>query len=121
MAALQSHYPLYRHDQRPNDVDTALLKDAEDRVFTRSIARWLYDLQEEGRPLFEGVRFNSRHGDELVVTVGSYRRLLALPAALARQTVTGARVNSGSLQVKFRIEQDPSPAPPRRAHEEESP
>jgi arsenite-transporting ATPase len=63
----------------------------------------------------------ARHGDELVVTVGSYRRLLALPAALARQTVTGARVDSGSLQVKFRIEQDPSPAPPRRAHEEESP
>jgi arsenite-transporting ATPase len=48
----------------------------------------------------------ARHGDELVVTVGSYRRLLALPAALARHTVTGARVGSGSLQVKFRIEPD---------------
>jgi arsenite-transporting ATPase len=46
----------------------------------------------------------ARHGDELVVTVGSYRRLLALPAALARHTVTGARVEDGSLQVKFRIE-----------------
>ena len=48
----------------------------------------------------------ARHGDELVVTVGSYRRLLALPAALARHTVTGARVEDGSLQVKFRIETD---------------
>jgi arsenite-transporting ATPase len=46
----------------------------------------------------------ARHGDELVVTVGPYRRLLALPAALARHTVTGARVEDGSLQVKFRIE-----------------
>lgn len=44
----------------------------------------------------------ARHGDELVLTVGSYRRLLALPAALARHTVTGARVEAGSLQVKFR-------------------
>ncbi|MET3963569.1 arsenite-transporting ATPase [Marmoricola sp. OAE513] len=48
----------------------------------------------------------ARHGDELVVTVGSYRRLLALPAALARHTVTGARVEAGSLQVKFRTETD---------------
>jgi len=48
----------------------------------------------------------ARHGDELVVTVGSYRRLLALPAALARHTVIGARVGSGSLQVKFRVEQE---------------
>jgi len=44
----------------------------------------------------------ARHGDELVLTVGSYRRLLALPAALARHTVVGARVEAGSLQVKFR-------------------
>lgn len=48
----------------------------------------------------------ARHGDELVVTVGSYRRLLALPAALARHTVTGARVEAGSLQVKFRTDPD---------------
>ena len=51
----------------------------------------------------------ARHGDELVVTVGSYRRLLALPAALTRHTVTGARVEAGSLQVKFRSDiDDPS-------------
>ena len=50
----------------------------------------------------------ARHGDELVVTVGSYRRLLSLPAALTRHTVAGARVEGGSLQVRFRAE--PSPA-----------
>lgn len=48
----------------------------------------------------------ARHGDELVVTVGSYRRLLALPTALARHRVSGARVGSGSLQVKFQTDQD---------------
>ena len=61
----------------------------------------------------------ARHGDELVVTVGSYRRLLALPSALARHTVTGARVESGSLQVKFRIEQDMAPASSRDADRED--
>jgi arsenite-transporting ATPase len=53
----------------------------------------------------------ARHGDELVVTVGSYRRLLALPAALARHTVTGARVDGGSLQVKFRTDTDDEESP----------
>jgi arsenite/tail-anchored protein-transporting ATPase len=63
----------------------------------------------------------ARHGDELVVTVGSYRRLLALPTALARHTVTGARVGSGSLQVKFRFEQEIAPATSRDADREERP
>ncbi|WP_109509987.1 ArsA family ATPase [Nocardioides speluncae] len=43
----------------------------------------------------------ARNGDELVVTVGSYRRLLTLPSGLARQKVTAARVDEGELQVKF--------------------
>ncbi|MCW2760019.1 MAG: ArsA family ATPase [Marmoricola sp.] len=51
----------------------------------------------------------ARHGDELVVTVGSYRRLLALPAALRRHTVAAARVEDGSLQVRFRFEQEEQP------------
>jgi len=63
----------------------------------------------------------ARHGDDLVVTVGSYRRLLSLPAALARHTVTGARVGSGSLQVKFRTEPDAATAPAADAEREERP
>ncbi len=51
----------------------------------------------------------ARHGDELVVTVGSYRRLLALPTALRRHTVTAARVEDGALQVRFRFEQEEQP------------
>lgn len=43
----------------------------------------------------------ARHGDELVVTVGSYRRLLSLPAGLARRQVKGARVSDGALHVRF--------------------
>lgn len=43
----------------------------------------------------------ARNGDELVVTVGSYRRLLTLPSGLARHRVAGARVEQGELQVRF--------------------
>jgi arsenite-transporting ATPase len=60
----------------------------------------------------------ARNGDELVVTlrgpatptsrndapggsVGSYRRLLTLPAVLARHRTAGARVEQGELQVRF--------------------
>ncbi|WP_193614008.1 TRC40/GET3/ArsA family transport-energizing ATPase [Nocardioides lijunqiniae] len=43
----------------------------------------------------------ARNGDELVVTVGSYRRLLTLPAGLARLRVVGARVDEGELRVRF--------------------
>ncbi|GAB3265981.1 ArsA family ATPase [Nocardioides dilutus] len=49
----------------------------------------------------------ARSGDELVVTVGQYRRLLTLPAALAKLRVVGARVDDdGVLRVRF---EDPAP------------
>jgi arsenite-transporting ATPase len=35
------------------------------------------------------------------VTVGSYRRLIALPAALGKHAVTGARIDEGELRVRF--------------------
>ena len=43
----------------------------------------------------------ARHGEELVVTVGSYRRLLALPTALRQLEVSGARIDDGALLVSF--------------------
>ena len=51
----------------------------------------------------------ARVGDELAVTVGAVRRLVALPSVLRRCTVTGARVDEthgGELVVVFRP--DPS-------------
>ncbi len=42
-----------------------------------------------------------RRGDELVVTVGSRRRVLALPSALRRCTVAGAALRDGRLVVSF--------------------
>jgi arsenite-transporting ATPase len=43
----------------------------------------------------------ARDGDDLVVTVASYRRLLTLPAGLSRYRVTGARLDGGELQVRL--------------------
>jgi arsenite-transporting ATPase len=43
----------------------------------------------------------TRHGDELVVTVGSYRRVLALPSGLRRCQVAGARFRDSRLIVSF--------------------
>ena len=43
----------------------------------------------------------ARNADDLVVTVGSYRRLLTVPAGLSRHRVAGARVEDGELQVRF--------------------
>lgn len=51
-----------------------------------------------------------RNGDELVVTVASNRRLLTLPAGLARLPVVGARVEGGELQVRFEEREASAPA-----------
>lgn len=46
----------------------------------------------------------ARSGNELIVTVGSYRRLLALPEALRKATVGGATLEAGALVVRFDVE-----------------
>lgn len=43
----------------------------------------------------------TRHGADLIVTVGSYRRVLALPTMLSRHTVSGAHLDAGLLAVRF--------------------
>lgn len=52
----------------------------------------------------------TRHGDDLVVTVGSYRRVLPLPAVLAKVPVGSARLEDGRLQVRF-VPRESGPAP----------
>ncbi|MFD7534377.1 ArsA family ATPase [Streptomyces sp. NPDC059819] len=42
-----------------------------------------------------------RRGDELLLTVGPFRRIVPLPSALRRCTVTGAGLNDGVLDVRF--------------------
>ncbi|MER6674197.1 ArsA family ATPase [Streptomyces sp. NPDC000983] len=42
-----------------------------------------------------------RRGDELVVTVGPFRRIVPLPSALRRCTVAGAALRDGELRIRF--------------------
>ncbi|MGW0612237.1 ArsA family ATPase [Streptomyces sp. NPDC002788] len=42
-----------------------------------------------------------RRGDELVVTAGPFRRVLALPSVLRRCTVEGAALREGELRIRF--------------------
>ncbi len=48
----------------------------------------------------------ARNGDELVVTVGSYRRVLAIPSGLAHHHVVDASVRAGELLVRFAPNQE---------------
>ena len=48
----------------------------------------------------------ARVGDDLVVTVGSHRRVLALPSALRRCSVAGAALRDGRLRVRFEPDPD---------------
>ena len=43
----------------------------------------------------------SRHNGELYVTLGNYRREIALPSVLARRDTAGATVRDGELRVRF--------------------
>lgn len=43
----------------------------------------------------------ARKGDELIVTAGPYRRILALPSALARRKISDAALRDGVLRVRF--------------------
>lgn len=48
----------------------------------------------------------ARSGDELVLTVGGHRRVLALPSALRRCLVVGATLADGRLRVRFEPDPD---------------
>jgi arsenite/tail-anchored protein-transporting ATPase len=43
----------------------------------------------------------ARSGDDLIITVGSHRRVLALPSALRRCTIAGAALRDGRMRVRF--------------------
>jgi arsenite/tail-anchored protein-transporting ATPase len=47
-----------------------------------------------------------RRGDELLITVGPFRRIVPLPSALRRCTVAGAGLTDGVLRVRFQPDPD---------------
>ncbi|MEU5613847.1 ArsA family ATPase [Streptomyces sparsogenes] len=69
----------------------------EDRLADEGVLVWRLPLPGADRDTLGLVR----RGDELIVTVGPFHRVLPLPSALRRCTVSGAGLRDGSLHVRF--------------------
>ncbi|PYC87800.1 hypothetical protein C7C46_03395 [Streptomyces tateyamensis] len=70
---------------------------AEDRRAEEGVLVWRLAAPGAERADLELVR----RGDELVVALGPYRRILPLPGALRRCTVAGAALRDGELTLRF--------------------
>ncbi|MCT2593347.1 ArsA family ATPase [Streptomyces sp. N2-109] len=75
----------------------AVLGEVTDQIAEDGLLHWLLPLPGAARETLELVR----RGDELIVGVGPYRRLLPLPSALRRCRVVGAALAEGVLRVRF--------------------
>ncbi|GAA1251597.1 ArsA-related P-loop ATPase [Kitasatospora nipponensis] len=75
---------------------------AEDRLAEDGVLIWRLAAPGAERADLELVR----RGDELVVGLGPYRRILPLPAALRRCTVAGAALRDGELTLRFAPDPD---------------
>ncbi len=69
----------------------------EDRLADEGLLIWQLPLPGADRADLDLVR----RGDELVVGIGAYRRVLSLPSGLRRCTVSGAGLADGVLSVRF--------------------
>ncbi|MFE1977715.1 ArsA family ATPase [Streptomyces hygroscopicus] len=74
----------------------------EDRLADDGVLLWRLPLPGADR---DGLGL-VRRGDELIVTVGPFHRVLPLPSALRRCTVSGAGLREGWLQVRFTPDPD---------------
>ncbi|MEU9006101.1 ArsA-related P-loop ATPase [Streptomyces sp. NPDC048551] len=69
----------------------------EDRLAADGVLVWAIPLPRARKSELDLIR----RGDELVLAVGPHRRIVALPAALRRCTVSGAALDEGVLRVRF--------------------
>ncbi|MBB5118580.1 arsenic ABC transporter ATPase [Streptomyces eurocidicus] len=69
----------------------------EDRLAADGVLVWRLPLPGARRDALDLIR----RGDELIVGVGPFRRVLPLPSALRRCTVSGAGLRDGALCVRF--------------------
>ncbi|MFJ3721713.1 ArsA family ATPase [Streptomyces sp. NPDC090045] len=69
----------------------------EDRLAADGVLVWVVPLPGARKSDLDLVR----RGDELLLTAGPYRRIVPLPAALRRCTVSGAALATGELRIRF--------------------
>lgn len=66
ISAIQAGFPFAKFKLKPVLLDASVLKDADQRDLTRSIARWIFDLRDDQQnDLVDGIEFRSRFGDEV--------------------------------------------------------
>lgn len=99
--------PVGAPDPRP-DRPAADPWSVEDRLADEGVLLWRLPLPGADR---DGLGL-VRRGDELIVTVGPFHRVLPLPSALRRCTVSGAGLRDGHLQVRFTPDPDLWPKRP---------
>ncbi|GAB2708338.1 ArsA family ATPase [Kitasatospora kifunensis] len=75
---------------------------AEDRLAEDGVLLWRLAAPGADRADLELMR----RGDELVIGIGAYRRILPLPGALRRCTVAGAALRAGELTLRFAPDPD---------------
>ncbi|MCJ1681286.1 ArsA family ATPase [Streptomyces sp. APSN-46.1] len=69
----------------------------EDRLAEDGVLVWVVPLPRAEKRDLDLIR----RGDELLLTVGPYRRIVLLPSALRRCTVSGAALADGALRIRF--------------------
>jgi arsenite-transporting ATPase len=69
----------------------------EDRLAEDGVLVWAVPLPGARKPDLDLVR----RGDELLLAAGPYRRIVSLPSALRRCTVSGAGLTDGVLRIRF--------------------
>ncbi|MFJ7586067.1 ArsA-related P-loop ATPase [Streptomyces sp. NPDC097617] len=69
----------------------------EDRLAEDGVLVWVVPLPGAHKSDLDLVR----RGDELLLTAGPHRRIVALPGALRRCTVSGAALAQGELRIRF--------------------
>ncbi|OEV01744.1 hypothetical protein AN216_16650 [Streptomyces oceani] len=79
------------------DLAGAVLGGVENHLEEHGQLHWRLELPGAERERLKLVR----HGDELCVGVGPYRRMLPLPSALRRCRVAGAALDEGVLRIRF--------------------
>ncbi|MFJ8646597.1 ArsA family ATPase [Streptomyces sp. NPDC093546] len=94
--------PDVTRDAAPDSVRPAPEWTVEDRRDPDGVLVWRIPLPGARKPDLGLVR----RGDELVLTVGPFRRIVALPSALRRCTVSGAGLADGVLNVRFTPDPD---------------
>ncbi|MBD0743237.1 ArsA family ATPase [Streptomyces sp. CBMA152] len=80
----------------------------EDRLADDGVLVWVVPLPGAAKDALGLVR----RGDELLLNAGPFRRIVTLPSALRRCTVSGAALTDGVLRIRF----TPDPALWPRAH-----